>query len=158
MKTAIIFASKHGTTAKVAHMIKNGLLYEQTDLINLKLYSKIDLSNYDSVIIGGSIHAGKIQNSVSNFCKSNTVALMGKKLGLFLCCMDNELGQNQFNTAFPELLRLHALSKKVVGGEFLFEKMNFIERIIVKKIAKVNSSVSKIDEQKIKELSEEMRK
>lgn len=60
--------------------------------------------------------------------------------------------ENEFNNAFPELLRKHAISSKCVGGEFLFEKMNFIEKLIVKKVSGIRKNVSKLDESKIAEL------
>jgi menaquinone-dependent protoporphyrinogen oxidase len=89
MKTAIVFASKHGTTAKVAHLIKNGLEYQNTDIYNLKVASKIDVDKYDCVIIGGSIHAGRVQSSLKKFCNKNHSILKSKHLGLFICCMDD---------------------------------------------------------------------
>jgi menaquinone-dependent protoporphyrinogen oxidase len=52
----------------------------------------------------------------------------------------------------PKLLRNHAISSKCVGGEFLFEKMNFFEKLIVKKVSGITRNISKIDENKIEEL------
>lgn len=157
MKTAIVFASKHSTTMKVAQKIQDGMGNSNADLFDLKKNNRIDISRYDQVIIGGSIHAGSIQKSVTRFCKANTVDLVQKPLGLFLCCMDEKKAAIEFESAYPELLRSHAKSKKIMGGEFLIEKMNFIEKLIIKKVSKVTSTVSKIDEGKITEMVEEMR-
>jgi menaquinone-dependent protoporphyrinogen oxidase len=49
-------------------------------------------------------------------------------------------------------LFLHAVSKCFVGGEFQFEKMNFFERAIIKRIAKTDKSVSQIDEDAISKI------
>ena len=67
MKTAVIYASSHGTTEKVATQIANEL--PNTDTINLKKQSKIDLDMYTHIVIGGSIHAGQIQG-VKAFAKT----------------------------------------------------------------------------------------
>jgi menaquinone-dependent protoporphyrinogen oxidase len=149
MRTAIIYSSKHGTTEKVAQKIQNELGEEKAQLFNLKRNKNFDLSQYGQIIVGGSIHAGQIQKKVKLFLEKNTQMLLQRRLGLFLCCMHENEAENQFNTAFPEILRSHAISKKIMGGEFLFEKMNFVEKALVKKIAGVNESVSKIEESNI---------
>ena len=155
METAIIYATSHGTTEKVAQKIKMEIGDDST-LFNLKTNPSIDLSQFDAVIIGGSIHAGNIQRKVKDYCSSNLVDLLQKKVGLFICGMNEPQLEVEFKNAYPELLRKHAVTTKCVGGEFLFEKMNFFERFIVRKISGVSQSVSKIDEAKVHEIVREM--
>ena len=152
MKTAIIYASSRGTTEKVAKQIQQGLGAEGTQLINLKSTKIFDLSLFDTLIIGGSIHAGQMQGRVKKFCKKNMVDLLQKRIGLFMVGMNEPEFENEFNNAFPELLRNHAITSKCVGGEFLFQKMNFIEKLIVKKVSGISHNLSKIDDEKIAEL------
>ena len=64
MKTAIIFNSKHGTAEKVANLIAERVGKEHSDVINLKNQTIIDLSNYNTVILGGSVYVGTIQKSI----------------------------------------------------------------------------------------------
>lgn len=156
MKTAIIYASKHGTTEKVARQIQQGLGDDQAQLFNLKRNKHFDLTSFEQVVVGGSIHAGSIQKHLSRFLDQHRPELLERRLGLFLCCMHEKEAKNEFNAAFPEVLRSHATSRKIVGGEFRFDKMNFIEKALVRKIAGVNESVSKIDDQKIHELVKEL--
>jgi menaquinone-dependent protoporphyrinogen oxidase len=156
MRTVIIFATNHGSTQKVAEHISKLLDNQNVDLINLKQTQNIPLEDYDYVVIGGSIHAGKIQKIVNKFCFDNIDKLLTKKIALYLCAMHENEFESQLNRAYPEELRNNSKSNKVVGGEFLFEKMNFIERFIVKKIAKINSSVSKLNHDKIEELVKEL--
>lgn len=151
MKTAIIFATSHGTTEKVAQQIQSEL-GNNAQLINLKGSKAVDLSQFEQVIIGGSIHAGMMQGKVRDFCKKNLVDLLQKRVALFMCGMNEPDFETEFNNAFPELLRKHAITSKCIGGEFLFERMNFVERFIVNKISGVSQNVSKIDELKIMEL------
>jgi menaquinone-dependent protoporphyrinogen oxidase len=156
MKTAVIYATNHGTTEKVAQMIREQLGEDNADLINLKNNPMPDLSDYDQVFLGGSIHAGNIQNRVKKFYQQNMVDLLGKPLALFLCGMNKQQFQEEFDGAFPEVLRKHAISKKMVGGEFLFDKMNFIEKALVRKISGINETVSDIEVEKIRELVTDM--
>ena len=152
MQTAIIYASSHGTTEKVAKQIQHELGAENAHLFNLKSTKTIDLSQFDTLVIGGSIHAGQMQGKVKRFCKNNMVDLLQKRVGLFMVGMNEPEFENEFNNAFPELLRKHAITSKCVGGEFLFEKMNFIEKLIVKKVSGITNNISKINEEKISEL------
>lgn len=156
MKTAIIFATKHGTTKKVTDEISKHLAQHEVAIFNIRNHPKIDLSVFDLVILGGSIHAGMIQKSLQEFIAGNTTILLQKKLGLFLCCMHEQEAQTQFENAFPEIIRKHASSCKCVGGEFIFENMNFLEKFMTRKIAGVDKSVSKIDYQKLKEFVNEL--
>src|SRR5665647_1839513 len=109
MKTAIVYMSKHGTTAKIVKIISEHLTHQSYDVFNLRNDNTPDISGYDFVIIGGSIHAGMIQKRVKQFCINNTIILLDKKVGLFLCCMEvGEKANEQFNNAFPAELREHA--------------------------------------------------
>ncbi len=152
MKRAVIYASTHGTTEKVARYIETNTGSEVTTLFNLKSNPPTDLSEFNHIIIGGSIHAGSIQTRVKDFCKKNMVDLLEKRVSLFICAMNKPEYDSELQNAFPELLFNHAQSKMVVGGEFLFDKMNFIEKLIVKKVSGINESMSKIDYAAVEEL------
>lgn len=156
MRTAIVYASSHGTTERVAQKIQQGLGENTVQLFNLKKHKKFDLSGYEQVILGGSIHAGSVQKQMQKFVDNHRPELLEKRLGLYLCCMDEDRAQEQFNNAYPEVLRSQAISQKVMGGEFRFDRMNFIEKAMIKKIAGVDQSVSKINEDKIREMISEM--
>lgn len=54
----------------------------------------------------------------------------------------------QLDNAYPDSLKKAAIFKVNVGGEFLIERMNFLERFIIKKVSKVTETVSKIDDEK----------
>jgi menaquinone-dependent protoporphyrinogen oxidase len=149
MKTIIIFATTHGTTEKVASDIARGLGAGRSTLCNLKTTPQPDLSEFEQVIIGGSVHAGNVQSRVKAFCHSNMPALLKKRLGLFLCGMNLPAGHEQLVRAFPELLRTHAIISEFLGGEFLFEKMNFLQRMIVRRVAGVKATCSNIDQHKV---------
>lgn len=155
MKTAIVFSSSHGTTEKAAHLLKENLVGE-VELIDLRKQPNPDIGEYNPVIIGSSIHAGSMQAKVKNFIGKNQNVLLDKKIGLFLCCMyEGDEAKKQFEKGYPEELREAAISHGLFGGEFIFSKMNFIERKIIKKISGVTSDVSKLDHDAIKKFAGE---
>lgn len=148
MRTAIIYLSRHGTTEKVAHMIYDRLPDDEITLINLKEMPEPDLSFYERIIIGTSVYAGDVKKPFKKFCTNENLCLFAsKEVGLFVCGMEqNEFKQTQeFERAFPEQVRRFAKAKAFVGGEFLFDKMSFFEKIIVKKVTKISSTVSRIN-------------
>ena len=156
MKTAIIFATKHGCTEKCSQTLA-GELNNNASLINLETIKDIDLTQYNIIILGGSIHAGMINKSLKRFIDRNLEQLTKKTIGLFLCCMEEgEKAEEQFSNAFPEELRKISKAKGFFGGAFDFEKMNFFEKAIIKKIANIEESYSKINNTNISAFASEI--
>ncbi|MFA8436028.1 MAG: flavodoxin domain-containing protein [Marinifilaceae bacterium] len=154
MSTAIIFRSKHGTTEKVVNYVASKLSDPNVEIINLKEHAHPKIDSFDTLLIGGSIHFGGLQKHLIKFCAHNKNKLLGKRIGLFLCCMYNgERAQKQFEEVYPEVLRKHSTSNGLLGGEFLFEKMNFLEKKIVQKVVGISKSQSKIDYKAIDEFT-----
>jgi len=95
--TAIVYMTMHGTTYKVACLIKDLLNESSTILVDLAKEKAPDLSLCSRIIIGGSIHMGKIQKEITSFCEHNKAVLLSKQYGLFLCCMyDGDKAIDQF--------------------------------------------------------------
>lgn len=113
---------------------------------------KPDLRNIDTVIIGGSIHAGKMQKKLHMFLHRNMPVLLQKN-SAFSSAAWMKKAEEQFNASFNEELRSHAAAMDVFGGEFIFENMNFFERKIVEKVAGTSDSISKLDMEKIKKFA-----
>ncbi len=135
MKTLIIYATEHGSTKKCAEILLEKLT-GQVDLYNVKDKKSPELSQYDNVIIGGSIYMGRIQKELSEFTAKNLNVLKNKKVGLYICCMNKNEAENQLNSAFPEELLKCSIVQKSFGGEFNFKKMNFFERFVIKIVSK----------------------
>jgi menaquinone-dependent protoporphyrinogen oxidase len=155
MSSLIVYCSSHGTTSKAALLLRKELEGDVV-VVNLnrtKLHSNVGL--FDTVIIGGSIHAGSIQGKVRKFIKENRDDLMTKNIGLFLCCMrEGQEAQQQFENAFPGTLRVRAVAKGFFGGEFLFSKMNFFEKQIVKRVVGITEDTCKLNSQAIQEFAQ----
>jgi len=158
MKTLIIYMSTHGCTQKVVTELKEKLNGEVA-IVNLKKDEVPLLANFNRVIIGGSIHAGQVQKRVKEFCVKNLDILLTREVGLFICCMEEgEKAMEQLQNAYPEELIHQAKATATLGGEFDFRRMNFVEKMVVKKVAKVKETVSNIDHNAIKEFAGKMEK
>ena len=149
MKTAIIYASSRGTTEKAAEMLK-GKIDGEVTLINAKKVKELNLANYDSVILGSSIHAGMVQGKIKKLLELHQEELKTKRIGLFICCMnEGEKALQQFNLAYPEFLRNQAVATGLFGGEFDFSKMNFFEKMIIKMMDNKATDISTLSEDEI---------
>lgn len=135
--TLIVFASNHGSVERCARELFKHV-EGKVDICNLNNRESLpDLTTYDTFIVGGSIHYGKIQGVIANFCKSNQELLLNKRLGLFINCLfTGEKAQQQLDKSFPEILNQHALVKDYFGGELHEDKMNFWERFITRQIVR----------------------
>ena len=133
MKTIIVYASKHGCVEKCAQLL-TAKIAGAVQLCNLTGEKNVQIADFDTVIIGGSIHAGRIQKEIAVFCERNKQQLLAKKLGLFLCCANLKQYEKHLKEAFPEELIQHAATVKHLGYAFYFDKMNFIERTVIRKL------------------------
>jgi len=148
MKIAIIYASKYGTTEKVAASIADKLKEtNEVELFSLRNNPKPDISAFETVIIGSSVYAGQASGKMKTFCKENESLLLQKKIGLFVCGMhpDKEEQEKELKNAFPEVLLKKSEITSFLGGAYLFERMNFFERMIIKKVAKTTENVQQIN-------------
>jgi menaquinone-dependent protoporphyrinogen oxidase len=90
---AIVFSSSLGKTRKVAKYVADGL---GADVFDLKKQTVINLSEYNHVIFGTGIHAGKPYRPLVEFLEKNNDQLKGKKKSLFISCkFDDEKGETQ---------------------------------------------------------------
>lgn len=149
MATLIIYTSRHGTTEKIAALLSQELVNQPADMVDLRKAKLPDLANYDQVVLGGSIHIGQIQRKLKHFCKKHEAELLKKKLGLYLCYMLEDKASEEFHNAYSEELRNHATALGMFGGEFLFEKMNALERVVMRNATKETESVYNIHEQAV---------
>jgi len=147
MKIAIIYASKYGTTERVAGLIADKLR-ESNDitLIPLKDNPNPDIGGFETVILGTPVYAGQANKKMKSFCAANEAVLLQKETGLFVCGMEPDPAKRakELEDAYPAVLRKSAKATGFLGGAFLFEEMNFAERFIIKKIAKTDQSVHRI--------------
>jgi menaquinone-dependent protoporphyrinogen oxidase len=153
MNILIVYTSKTGTTEKCAKKLSESL-GNDVRLIKLKDAKGENLASYDAVILGGNIRAGKAPSKLKKYIKKNP-ELTNKKLGIFLCFADvSEKLDNYLSKNFSEQFLKSCNIKGHFGGEFNFEKMNFLVTKIIKKIAGDNPP-PKIKEENIEKFARE---
>lgn len=89
MNTLITYATKYGSTKTCAQRLAKEMT-GNVSIIELKKNLKIDINDYDTIIIGSSIYMGRYLGAVRKFVYRNADILKKKRLGLFICHMDKE--------------------------------------------------------------------
>jgi menaquinone-dependent protoporphyrinogen oxidase len=144
---AIVYSSKHGTTAQVAGLIAQHL--GGAALIDLRTspHPDLDLVGCDRLAVGGPIYAGRPDKPLRAFLQAEAGALLARPLALFACGMEADPAKReaQLELAFPEALRAHALGTWFCGGAFCFDRMTRLERAVIKKVKGVTESVTALD-------------
>ncbi len=148
MRTLILYKSKYGFTEKIANLIKEHR--QEADIIELSDF-EYDFTPYQEVIIGTPIYMGQINKRIKKVFNSYENELLNKTLKVFLCGMafkqENTVIDQNFNTSIIKHAKI-----KYVGGAYQFEKMNFIYKVIVKKISGSSENKETILHEKIEEL------
>ena len=136
MKILIIYATKYGCTKKCSEILKS-FLDEEVEILSAKSY-KIDLTQYDVVLIGGSVYMGKIRKEIIQFYKRNKKQLKNKRIGLFVCCYTPNGTDGFLESLFPKEMLEHAFYATCVGGEMNYRKMNCIYRKMFQSLKKID--------------------
>ncbi|TCK92839.1 menaquinone-dependent protoporphyrinogen oxidase [Natranaerovirga hydrolytica] len=152
MANLIVYGTKYGSVQGCAERLKKEL-NDDTVLLNLKKEKAddVDISSYDTIIIGGSIYVGRIQKEVSAFCEKHSDTLLKKKIGLFICCMEEGKKANeQLISMFDQKLLDHAVIKEVFGGELDMAKLGFIHKMMMKIVSQSDENKKEMTNKKEK--------
>jgi len=139
MKIAIIYSSHQGYAFECAKKIADGLEMDgnQAELADVRSEAKkLNIDNYDTIIIGGGIHVGHLSSVIRKFCSKHEALLCTKRLGLFICSTDKDNYEKQFSDNFPRSLLEATIAKGWFGGRIVFAEQKGLMRIILKKILK----------------------
>ena len=148
MKTLILYTSKHGATLQIANQISSHLAESQ--VVNLK--EKIpSLSEFDCIIIGSPLRAGKISKEVSKFARKNEKILKEKQLGLFLSGLDEKQEGQYFSSNFSPALLEKVKVQMFLGGIYDPEKCNLMERAAMQTAAHLTGYTSTISPDQIEQ-------
>ncbi|HYE09753.1 MAG TPA: flavodoxin domain-containing protein [Patescibacteria group bacterium] len=157
MSILIAYASKYGCTEQCAEKLAQKF-DEKVDLYNLKSAKPIDVAQYEKVIVGSSVYVGRVNKEATEFCTNNLEALKNKKIGLFICgSQEGEPLKQELAAAYPPELQSKAAILECFGGAYTFSKMSFMEKTIVKVIAKTNKDTSTIQEDKINSFAQALK-
>jgi menaquinone-dependent protoporphyrinogen oxidase len=153
LKTLIAYRTKYGTAAACARLLLEKIGGD-TALADLADARDVNVRDYDVVLVGGSIYAGKLQRSVVSFCERNRAALLQRRVGIFLCCLyRGEDALMQMQAAFPDWLLVHAFARVLPGGEIHYDRLTLLDRLLVRGVPHPSGDLSRMNASALDELA-----
>jgi menaquinone-dependent protoporphyrinogen oxidase len=134
MKTLVLYSTTYGYAEEIAQSI--AAYYPAAVVQNIQKNNKVILSQFDHVILGGSVYMGKIHKDMTQFAAKYENELLEKKLGLFLCCLFEDKYMEEMQANFSAKLIDHAYTAMNFGGKLQTAKMNFLHKTIMKMVSK----------------------
>ncbi|MGM0443193.1 MAG: flavodoxin domain-containing protein [Fibrobacterota bacterium] len=133
MNIFIGYTSKYGFTEKVAHYLESAL--SSTHRVTARPLSETEsLSEYDILILGGSIMMGKINRDFTAALERFSRDLSQKRLFLFISAGSPKDIQKQYNRTIPPEVLNHAEKTVHAGFGYYLSRMNFLHRLIIRMI------------------------
>ena len=131
MKILIAYDSKTGTAKDCAELLAKQFPHHSVQLSDLR-EGRLDLSDFDFVIVGGSIRMGKFSKNMSGFINDEKDSLLGVGHAFFICCCIPDEADKYIQKNIPEELRESAVITENFGGELRPERHRGIEKLFVK--------------------------
>jgi len=147
-KILLLYETKKGMTEKLGQLLKEKI--SDMDIYEAKKFHGM-MDQYDSIIIGTPIYMGKINKHIKKLINEQANILSNKKTAIYLCGMGMDDEPQVIANNFSEKERgqyfIHYL-----GGAYNFERMNFLQKFIIKKLTGESQSKEVVLERKMKAL------
>lgn len=154
MKTVICYASKTGTAKECAEKLK--ALLKDAVLCDIEK-DKATLSEYDCIVVGGSIRMGKLHKATMEFIAKNKEIMKQKKYAFFICNGFPEQAESFLIQNIGQELLEDALCAASFGGKLELDKLKGMDKFIAKAVVNSTkgdeSALPKIQEDSIKEFA-----
>ena len=140
-KFLIIYSTTDGHTKMICERIKNFITgSNKVELISLEESKKINLSNFEKIIIGASIRYGKHSKDLYKFINLNKNILEQKKSAFFSVNVvarkpeKNTAETNPYINKFLKISKWRPNKIKVFAGKVDYPNYNFFDKNIIKLI------------------------
>lgn len=135
MKTLILYATRHGSTAEAARRIAARM--PNSDVKNIKT-DAFRLADYDRILIGSYIRMGMFDRKIRALLLKEIAVLREKMLGIFVCCCFTENAQTYFQNNVPPQLLEVAEATAALGGELDRKKLHGMDKYVANMVLKAD--------------------
>lgn len=135
MKTLILYATRHGSTAEAARRI--ALRLRDCDVKNIAS-DTYHLAEYDRVLIGSPIRMGMFDRRIRKLLLKEISVLREKTTGIFVCCCFTENAQTYFQNNVPPQLLETVKATAALGGELDRQKLHGLDKYVANMVLKAD--------------------
>lgn len=133
LKIAIAYATRSGIAAECARLLEKEFKNQEVSLFELGK-DKIDLYEYDLIVLGTSIRMGKPLPAFRKFLKENYKALTEMCVGYYICCGFVDCFDEYAEKAIPRELRDRAIANSCFGGLLDTSRVKGFDKLVVKAV------------------------
>ncbi|MCL1146266.1 menaquinone-dependent protoporphyrinogen IX dehydrogenase [Shewanella sp. 10N.261.52.F9] len=137
-KILIVYSSVHGQTRKISAYLEDKLIAAGNSVTAMNITDKVDLAEFDKIIIGGSIRHGKHSAAVYDFIEANQTVLEQKPSSFFSVSLvarkplKNTADTNPYMRAFFEKSPWKPQLAEVFGGNLNYPSYGSMDRNIIR--------------------------
>ena len=141
----VLYGTGEGQTAKVASRLADVIESRGHDVTTADiedLPDEFSVTDYDAVLVGSSIHAGRHHRDIRTFVSANSEALAARPSALFQLSLtsadDDVTARAEAANYVDELLEeadWHPDRVGLFGGALRYSKYGFLKRLVMKQIA-----------------------
>ena len=142
MKTLVLYTTTYGFTEAMVKQLSEKISGE-VDCINLMHSNLVNLSQYQNIVMGGSIYMGQVQKQLKQFCETNESEILKHNIDLFLSCGLEENFESHLKNAFTPKSLASSRTQVSFGGELNLNKMKFMHKTITKMMIKSSQQEGK---------------
>lgn len=135
MKTLILYATRHGSTAEAARRIAAHM--PNCDVKNIKT-DAFQLADYDRIILGSNIRMGTFDRRIRRLLLQEIGILREKMLGIFVCCCFSENAQTYFQNNIPPQLLETVHATAALGGELNRKDLHGADKLVADMVLKAD--------------------
>ncbi|WP_435347149.1 flavodoxin domain-containing protein [Haloarchaeobius sp. HRN-SO-5] len=146
LSTLVIYGTGEGQTAKVADRIVDVFEargHEATAVDAAERPADLDVESFDAVCVGASVHVGRHQRAVRDFVTAHREALAQRPTAFFQLSLSSAVTDEDrraeaatYVDGFLESTGWHPDRIGLFGGALRYSKYGFVERLVMKQIAK----------------------
>lgn len=136
MNTIIIYASKYGSTRQYAEWLGHETGY---DAINIKDIDPKTISGYERIIVGSSVHMGRLD--ISSWLKKHWNLMADKSVILFSVNGTPPDQREELQKILDFSLPTHILDRVnyfPLQGRLIYAELNFWHKLLVKMMKKMD--------------------
>ena len=137
----VVYASKHGQTAKIAARLAEVLGDEghSAHLHDAPSAAELKLTDHDAVIVGASIHAGRYQEELIEWVERHATALNTMPSAFFSVCLTAAEDSDESRAAtraylddFEELTGWTPRRRTTFAGALQYREYDFMTRLLMR--------------------------
>jgi menaquinone-dependent protoporphyrinogen oxidase len=137
----ILYASKHGHTAKIAERIAATMRADgvTVDLQSVDAAGDLSPTDYAAIVVGASIHAGHHQREIVDWAKTHQAALAEKPTAFFSVCLaiaddtdEARASAAKYITDFEDETGWTADTSTTFAGALQYLEYDFMTRTLIR--------------------------